>query len=583
MEFQEGMMRLTIHKPIEKKQWVKKKSTEKKSTEKKGTEKEETPRRKWKIFQRSSSNSAVSSKGESRKKEPPWEFLCPITGDLMADPVIVSSGHTFERACVDACKALNFTPTLTDASTADFSTVIPNLALKSTIAAWCRSSFTDLPKPLDSTSAEKLVRTFMASRGQKPATESDKKEEEEERVIVITEKELLQRLRASPTVNLSAEIARRRIHIYSSSEESVGPTTSEAQTQTQTQTPTPTPPSLPPSTGSNSSSSSSEIEAHNPSSSSSEEEDELVTSLRSHQVFEVEDALITLRKMTRSKEETRAHLCSYQLLATLRSLISSRYTVIQVNSVAVLVNLSLEKSNKMKILRSGIVPPLIDVLKCGSLEAQEHAAGAIFSLALDEDNKTAIGVLGALEPLLHLLRARRARTRHDSAVALYHLTLVQTNRYKLVKLGAVPVLLNMVRTGHMTSWVLLILCNLGSCVDGRVALLDVGAVECLVGILSGTELVTQSTWENCVSLLYVLSHGGLRFKALAKEAGLVEVLIKVEAAGTEKARQKARAVIDVMKRKEEEEEVDWEKLLNEESETQPQLGDGLGGSSANSS
>lgn len=562
-------MRLRIHKSIEKKQCVKKKSTEKKSTEKKGTGKEETPRRKWKIFQRSSSNSAVSSKGESRKKEPPREFLCPITGDLMADPVIVSSGHTFERACVDACKALNFTPTLTDASTADFSSVIPNLALKSTIAAWCRSSSTDPPKPLDSTSAEKLVRTFMASRGQKTATESDKKEEEEEeRVIVITEKELLQSVRASPTVNLAAEIARRRIHIYSSSEESVGTTMSEAQTQTQTSTPMPTQPSLPPSNGSNSSSSSSEIEAHNPSSSSSSEEDELVTSLRSHQVFEVEDALITLRKMTRSKEEARAHLCSYQLLAALRSLISSRYTDIQVNSVAVLVNLSLEKSNKMKILRSGIVPPLIDVLRCGSLEAQEHAAGAIFSLALDEDNKTAIGVLGALEPLLHLLRARSARTRHDSAVALYHLTLVQTNRYKLVKLGAVPVLLNMVRTGHMTSRVLLILCNLGSCVDGRVALLDVGAVECLVGILSGTELVSRSTRENCVSLLYVLSHGGLRFKASAKEAGLVEVLMKVEAAGTEKARQKARAVIDVMKGKEEEEEVDWEKLLNEESENE---------------
>lgn len=557
-------MTLRIHKPIEKKQCVKKK---KKSTEKKGTEKEKAPRRKWKIFQRSSSNSAISTKGESRKKEPPREFLCPISGDLMADPVIVSSGHTFERACIDACKALNFTPTLTDSSTADFSSVIPNLALKSTIAAWCRSSSTDPPKPIDSTSVEKLVRTFMASRGQKPATECDKKEEEE-RVIVITEKELLQSVRASPTVNLAAEIARRRIHIYSSSEESVGTTTSEAQTQTQTSTTMLTPPSLPPSTGSNSSSSSSEIEAHNPSSSSSSEEDELVTSLRSHQVFEVEDALITLRKMTRSKEEARAHLCSYQLLAALRSLISSRYTDIQVNSVAVLVNLSLEKSNKMKILRSGIVPPLIDVLKCGSLEAQEHAAGAIFSLALDDDNKTAIGVLGALEPLLHLLRARSARTRHDSAVAMYHLTLVQTNRYKLVKLGAVPVLLNMVRTAHMTSRVLLILCNLGLCVDGRVALLDVGAVECLVGILSGTELVSRSTRENCVSLLYVLSHGGLRFKASAKEAGLVEVLMKVEAAGTEKTRQKARAVIDVMKGKEEEEEVDWEKLLNEESENE---------------
>lgn len=44
-------------------------------------------------------------------------------------------------------------------------------------------------------------------------------------------------------------------------------------------------------------------------------------------------------------------------------------------------------------------PPIIDVLKGGFPESQEHAAGALFSLALDDQNKTAIGVLGALPPL----------------------------------------------------------------------------------------------------------------------------------------------------------------------------------------
>lgn len=574
-------MTLMIHQPVEKKQRERKKE---KKAEKKGTEAGNT-RSKWKIFQRSSSNSTVPLKNELPKKEPPRDFLCPITGSLMADPVIVSSGHTFERACVDACKALNFTPILMDDSIADFSSIIPNLALKSAITAWCRSSSIDAPKPLDSSSAEKLLRTFMASCSQSPKSKT-KTEEKEKMVVVVTEKELIQTVRESPRLNLAAEIARRRIQFSSSSEESVEMMTSRM-------TP-PAPLAISSSSSSseiplsNSSSSSSEIEAPNRSISSSfsSEEEEIVMSLKSQQVFEVEEALISLRKITRTREDTRAHLCTYRLLSALRSLIVSKYTGVQVNSVAALVNLSLEKSNKIKILRSGIVPPLIDVLKGGSPEAQEHAAGAVFSLALDDDNKTAIGVLGALQPLLHLLRAYSERTRHDSALALYHLSLVQTNRFKLVKLGAVPVLLNMAKTGHMTGRILLILCNLGSSVDGRVALLDAGAVEWLLGMLRRAELVPESTQESCVGVLYALSHNGLRFKALAKEAGVVEVLRKVEATKSARTRQKARMVLEVMKGKEEEEEeVDWEELLNEdfESETRFGLGDGIGGSSANSS
>ncbi|BFG30534.1 hypothetical protein CerSpe_168080 [Prunus speciosa] len=98
----------------------------------------------------------------------------------MADLVIVSSGHTFERACVQVYKALNFTPTLVDSPPADFSSVISNLTLKSAILNWCHKSSIDPPKPLDFSSADQLVRAFMASHNQ---TQPQK--------LVILENELL--------------------------------------------------------------------------------------------------------------------------------------------------------------------------------------------------------------------------------------------------------------------------------------------------------------------------------------------------------------------------------------------------------
>ncbi|GFS45075.1 RING/U-box superfamily protein with ARM repeat domain-containing protein [Actinidia rufa] len=329
------------------------------------------------------------------KKQPPKEFTCPLSGSLMADPVIVSSGQTFERNCIQTCKSIGFKPVLSDGSKPDFTTIIPNLALKSTILNWCNTHLTDQPKPIDSISAQKLIRALMASQ----------KQQSEEKKLIHPRSEL----------TLSSRLS-------SSSDESVAVATSGSTT--------PLPLATRPSCYSYSSSS--DVETLNP---SSAEEIDIVGRLKSSHVFEQEEAVISLRKITRSREDTRGHLCTPRLLSAVRSLIASRYATLQVNAVAALVNLSLENENKVKIVRSGIILPLIDVLKGGFPEAQEHAAGAIFSLSLDDQNKIAIGVLGALPPLLHALRSESERARHDSALALYHLSLVQSNRSKLVKLG----------------------------------------------------------------------------------------------------------------------------------------------------
>ncbi|GAU42295.1 hypothetical protein TSUD_136810 [Trifolium subterraneum] len=336
----------------------------------------------WKIsFHRSSSHS-------SRNSQPPKEFLCPITGSLMSDPVVVTSGQTFERLAVQISTEFKFSPKLEDGTRPDFSTIIPNLAIKTTITNWCDKSRTQYPPAPDYTTVEKLIKEAMAAEKEDP--------------IRTSEKELLNAVADNPPV------------IFSHAATELGP--------------------------------------------------------------------------------------------------------------------------RINRFNSG-----------SSSEESEHAAGALFSLALDDDNKMAIGVLGALQPLMHALRSDSERTRHDSALALYHLTLVQSNRVKLVKLGVVPTLLSMVMTGTMASRVLLILCNLAMSVEGRTAMLDANAVECMVSLLRGNELDSEATRENCVAALYALSHGSLRFKGLAKEAKAVEVLRVIEETGTERAREKAKRVLQKMR------------------------------------
>ncbi|KAF4361329.1 hypothetical protein G4B88_015921 [Cannabis sativa] len=177
MEFQEGLVRLIIHDTEENRSKSRREKKKEKSVELSGN----NPRRTWKLFHRSSTTIPTTTESN---QQPPIEFICPITGSLMAEPVIVSSGHSFERTCVKICKALDFTPTLPDSSTPDFSSVIPNLALKSTIIGWCQKYSVNPPKPLDSDSAENLVRTLMASQPQKP--NSDEIQIEEKELVQVT-------------------------------------------------------------------------------------------------------------------------------------------------------------------------------------------------------------------------------------------------------------------------------------------------------------------------------------------------------------------------------------------------------------
>ncbi|XP_048136062.1 U-box domain-containing protein 38 [Rhodamnia argentea] len=505
-------------------------------------------RKHWWIISFGRSSNAVS-------KDLPREFLCPVTGSIMEEPVVVSSGQTFERVSAQVCKDLGFSPTLDDGSRPDFATLIPNLALKRTILNWCDKSGSQPPQAPDYCSVERVVRS-------KIAAEDGKKEEEEEEPrgeIRDSERELLNGVAENPPVifpHAASAVGPRVKHFYSSSsEESVLVTASP-----ETPLPLTTWPScFSPWNSSEITESETSGLARDP------EEENLLAKLESSELFEQEQGVLLLRKITRTKEESRDSLCTSRMIAALKPLLAVRHDTVQVNAVASLVNLSLENGNKVKIVRSGVVPPLIDVLKGGCSEAQEHAAGALFSLALEDDNKMAIGVLGALPPLLHTLRSESERTRHDSALALYNLTLVQSNRIKLVRLNAVPALVAMVKARNLANLVLLTLCNLAACEEGRSAMLDANAVGILVELLRGKEAESEATRENCVAALYAMSHGSLRFKGLARDAKAVEVLREVEEKGTDRAREKARRLMEMMRGRELGEEDDPDQLVPLES------------------
>jgi Mg-chelatase subunit ChlD len=65
----------------------------------------------------------------------PAEFLCPITYEVMTDPVIVGDGHTYERSAIEEWLKTRTTSPITNRRI-DAASIAPNYALRGAIERW---------------------------------------------------------------------------------------------------------------------------------------------------------------------------------------------------------------------------------------------------------------------------------------------------------------------------------------------------------------------------------------------------------------------------------------------------------------
>ncbi len=62
-------------------------------------------------------------------------FNCPITGDVMEDPVFTADGHTYERGAIEQWLHQHNTSPLTG-KRLDHARLVPNFSLRKAIEEW---------------------------------------------------------------------------------------------------------------------------------------------------------------------------------------------------------------------------------------------------------------------------------------------------------------------------------------------------------------------------------------------------------------------------------------------------------------
>lgn len=467
---------------------------------------------------------------------PPGEFVCRISQSLMAEPVLVASGYSFERQCIQRWFQLGFRHCFESGVVLENTSLTPNLQLQSAIVAWCDKHKVARPQPpspdltwqlvefslsraAPASAAAALVRedsdparpgfygdrtrdlfddksdVFSGRNGDIEAAEEE--EYETASAPSWTTRDLdtpvwkRRGLQSSSSLSSSSSGESSREFNNKSSEFSRSSRTDQSSSYNNHPNSGEWPAASPLQQSSFVSTLSSHgiSEAEEYGATEGDLEEMLLYKLHHRHAVEQEEGASEIRRLTRNTDPSvdyRETLCTPDVLKALLSLLQSGYPGVQTNAVAAILNLSLADDNRIRVVRAGAIPPLIHVLKSGTDAAQEYATGAFRSLALSEENKMVIGVLGAIPPLIHVLRVGSSGAQRDAAKALYQLSFYQTNCGKMIKAGAVGILLQILqeKTSHLVALATQLLSNLAVTQEGRSLICEGNGIAVLISLIA---------------------------------------------------------------------------------------------------
>lgn len=313
----------------------------------------------------------------------PEEFQCPLSKELMRDPVIVSSGQTYDRPFIQNwLKAGNTTCPRTQ-RILSHTILTPNNLIRDLICQWCKNNGIQLPDPVPQSDYDRLMEadrhSFTALLNKLCSSESDQK---------VAAKELRSLTKRLPSFRAlfgeSPDVVSQLLLPLSQNE-----SLSDAQLDLQ---------------------------------------EDIITTLLNLSIHDSNKKLVAENPI---------------VIPILVHSLQCGTTETRSNAAAALFTLSALDSNKALIGKSGALKPLIDLLDEGHPLIMKDVASAVFSLCILQENRTRAvrdGVVGVI------LKQITSGVHVDELLAiLAMLSSIQKAVEEMGEFGAVPCLLNVLR------------------------------------------------------------------------------------------------------------------------------------------
>ncbi|XP_051142134.1 U-box domain-containing protein 3 [Andrographis paniculata] len=493
--------------------------------------------------------------------EIPSYFLCPLSLELMSDPVIVSSGQTYERAAIEKWLDSGLERCPQTGNKLSHKNLICNFTVKALIANWCHENKIELARgngngnantdkirsPSERTIFEESRASCEVRNGETAKFDQSSPEHSYVHSRSESESSAVSSIDFVPGAESEVSgISSKQDSVNNSSPETNSATVksrisgassfSRKQYSSSKMT-----------TGlANRQANHSRVLSFSTDSeynelTSTSHVEKLIDGLKCDSAEVQTAAAGELRHLAKYNNENRIIIGDCGAIAPLISLLHSDVELTQEHAVTALLNLSICESIKVRIAEEGAIEQLINVLRTGNSGAKENAAAALFSISLLDEYRIKIGRSAAVKSLVELLGSGTVRGKKDAATALFNLSIFHDNKARIVQAGAVKHLVGFLDpAAEMVDKAAALLANLSTIPEGCSAIAREGGIPSLVETLDNG---SQRGKENAASILLQLCLQSSKYCRSVLQEGAVPPLVALSQSGTPRAKEKAQQLL----------------------------------------
>ncbi|XVF05520.1 hypothetical protein REPUB_Repub05bG0179200 [Reevesia pubescens] len=331
-----------------------------------------------------STSGLATTDGNHKTPVIPDDFRCPISLELMKDPVIVSTGQTYERSCIEKWLEQGHGTCPKTQQTLSSPALTPNYVLRSLIAQWCEANGIEPPKRPSSSRPSKT--TSACSPAERAKIEI-----------------LLRKLASSNPEDQRMAAGEIRLLAKRNADNRVAIAEAGA---------------IP-----------------------------LLVSLLSTPDSRTQEHAVTALLNLSICEENKGSIISCGAVPGIVQVLKKGSMEARENAAATLFSLSVVDENKVTIGASGAIPPLVTLLSEGTQRGKKDAATALFNLCIYQGNKGKAVRAGVVPTLMRLLTEPGGGMVDEALAILAILASHPEGKSSIGAAEAVPVLVDVIGNG----------------------------------------------------------------------------------------------------------------------------------------
>lgn len=451
---------------------------------------------------------------------PPEEYRCPISLQLMSDPVVIASGQTYERACIEKWFSENHDTCPKSQQKLSHLSITPNYCIKGLIVSWCEKHGVKVPDPITRPLPTSPLRldpsdsvdiTYQHDDSVKEIKMSPSEDNQDACILKEDDDDIT-------TGHLGVNYHCDSIFLQENEESSKMSDTSVSRPCDM-------------------------IKSENTDEDDCSKYERLLTSLTTPPLESQSRAVEEVKCLSEDDDKACCNIVASGLIppivSFLRLAIDASDIKAQKIGALALLNVAKVDRNKIMIVSAGALPILLDLIHS---EITEIAVAVLLTLSSLDDNKASFVSSGVIPLLLELLESRYEHCRHDALNILYNLLTIFWKWSNMLSVASVSELVGLFGDSELRGKCISILNNLAGTEEGRAVI--AGTEGCVLAMAELLDTGTSEEQEQAANILLLLCTNSFEHSQLVLREGVIPSLVHISVDGSPDGRDKALKLLE---------------------------------------